>query len=221
MRDEGKFNLRNPEMKEQVEYMSEFHKTQSPEWHERQGKMERQDLRNEALADGPFDKKYREAKQGVTFVDPRDPNSKFDPQGHNRHPSKGEEYNPLKGGGTKIHSDTGLESKPKGNPRTPQGSGPRQRRDFASKTTNIDIEFNAKYSAFYDKLESYYKGEIDTLGWATIIKQHTQKFVHKDPMHKFSRVVNRKNQPMITQQDLDDYKLQLVPDRDYADAIHR
>merc|ERR1711935_1316004 len=83
MRDQGKFNLRNPEMKEQTEYMREFHKTNFPEFEEKQEKLQRPDLRNEGLADGPFDKNYRKTKQDVTFVEHKDPNAKFDPQGHN------------------------------------------------------------------------------------------------------------------------------------------
>jgi len=155
-------------------------------------------------------------------MDKREPNEKWDEFGFKNYKSAGDNLDPLREEAKKRKKVFERNQEENNYP-----FDPKPKREFSLNTntskraTNIDIDFHSKYSQFYQKLENFYKGDVKSLNWVSIIKDHSAKYVNDNPLYKYSKVVDKDGKPMITFQDIEDYEKQLIPDVNYSDAVLR
>lgn len=176
--------------------------------------------------DNEFDEGVDRTKYWNQFVDKRNPNAKFaekddkspkklgyGPKGtalgkFGERPSGG--YG--KGGGRGQKSGSSPFS----------GAGNKEKREFSSvREVNRDIEFYTKLNNFKDKMKKFYDGDLEALGWASVIKMHTAQYANKDKMYKYSKVLDKNGQAMITDADIEAYNRQMQPDKDNYEVVQR
>ena len=109
----------------------------------------------------------------------------------------------------------------------PYNDAEKNTREFSTmntsyKVSSSDINFAAKYNSYYKNLEAYYDGDISKLrNWTSIIGYHSKMYAKEQPLYKYSKVVDKNNNPMITLQDVQEYEDQLHTDPHFVSAIKK